>query len=94
MLASCSRILRSPLTLFLLFGIALFAADRLINGAGNDSIAATRDIRITSSQQHALRDAFQAEHGRQPSTAELRAKLAFWIGEQVRDRQAMALTAG
>ena len=83
--------MRSPLTLFLLFGIALFAADRMINGVGNDSIAATREIRITSSQQQALREAFQAEHGRQPSTAELRAKLAFWIDEQVLYREAMAL---
>ena len=83
--------MRSPLTLFLLFGIALFAADRLINGVGNDSIAATREIRITSSQQQALREAFQAEHGRQPSTTELRAKLAFWIDEQVLYREAMAL---
>lgn len=83
--------MRSPLTLFMLFGIALFAADRMINGVGNDSIAATREIRITSSQQQALREAFQAEHGRQPSTAELRAKLAFWIDEQVLYREAMAL---
>lgn len=91
MLASLSRALRSPLALFLLFGLALFTADRLINGAGNDSITAARDIRITSSQQQALRDAFQAEHGRQPSSAELRAKLAFWIDEQVLYREAMAL---
>ncbi len=83
--------MRSPLALFLLFGCTLFAADRMINGVGNDSIAATREIRITSSQQQALRDAFQAEHGRQPSTAELHAKLAFWIDEQVLYREAMAL---
>lgn len=75
----------------MLFGIILFAADRLLNGAGTDSIAATHEIRITSSQQQALRDAFQAEHGRQPSTLELRAKLAFWIDDQVLYREAMAL---
>jgi len=91
MLVSFSAALRSPLTLFMLFGIVLFASDRLLNGAGADSFAAAREIRITSSQQQALRDAFQAEHGRQPSTAELRAKLAFWIDEQVLYREAMAL---
>lgn len=91
MLTLRSRVLQSPLTLFLAFGIVLFAADRLINGADNDSIAAARDIHITRSQQQALRDAFLAEYGRQPSTAELRAKLAFWIDEQVLYREAMAL---
>lgn len=91
MLASLSSALRSPLTLFLLFGILLFAADRLLNGPGADSFAESREIRITRSQQHALRDAFQAEHGRLPSDVELRAKLAFWIDEQVLYREAMAL---
>ena len=91
MLASLSRVLRSPLTLFLLFGIALFAADRLLNGSTIDRAVDDRDIRITSSQQLALREAFQAEHGRQPSDAELRASLTFWIDEQVLYREAMAL---
>ena len=91
MLALLSRALRSPLTLFLLFGCALFAADRLLNGDTIDSSAGDREIRITRSQQLALREAFQAEHGRQPSNAELRASLSFWIDEQVLYREAMAL---
>ncbi|MES3039854.1 MAG: peptidylprolyl isomerase [Pseudomonadota bacterium] len=91
MLALLLRALRSPLTLFLLFGCALFAADRLLNGATIDNSAGDREIRITRSQQLALREAFQAEHGRQPSNAELRASLSFWIDEQVLYREAMAL---
>lgn len=84
-------IVRSPLTLFLLLGSLLFAADRLLNGPNLDGLAERQEIRITSSQQQALREAFQAEHGRQPSTAELRAKLNFWIDEQILYREAMAL---
>ncbi|MEO6698543.1 MAG: peptidylprolyl isomerase, partial [Paraperlucidibaca sp.] len=73
------------------FGLALFTVDRLINGAPTDLLSATHEIRISTSQQAALREAFQAEHGRQPNAAELRDRLAFWIEEQVLYREALAL---
>ena len=91
MLTLLARTLRSPLMLFMLFGCALFAADRLLNGSTSERAGDYRDIHITSSQQLALREAFQAEHGRQPSNDELRDSLTFWIDEQVLYREAMAL---
>lgn len=86
-----ARSMRSPLTLFVCFGLMLFTADRLINGEPADLLSSTHEIRITTSQQAALSETFQAEHGRQPNAAELRARLAFWIEEQVLYREALAL---
>jgi hypothetical protein len=89
--ALLKHLMRSPLTLFLCFGLGLFAADRLINGAPTDLLSAEHEIRISTSQQSALRETFQAEHGRQPSAAELQTRLTFWIEEQVLYREAIAL---
>lgn len=83
--------LREPLTLFILLGLALFAVDRLINGASLPYGSAASRIVITTAQQNALREAFHAEHGREPDTAELQARLERWIEEQVLYHEALAL---
>lgn len=80
---------REPLVLFVLLGVVLFAADRLLNGV--HTAAATAPIVITASQQTTLREAFRAERGREPDAAELKARLDHWIDEQVLYREALAL---
>ena len=82
---------REPLTLFLLLGVILFAADRIINGAPIPSGSEGLHIVIPASQQTALRTAFRAEHGREPSAAERQARLDHWVEEEVLYREALAL---
>lgn len=83
--------LQEPFALFLLLGVALFAADRLINGAPSPRDSEGMRIVITASQQAALRETFHAEHGREPLAAELQARLDHWIEDQVLYREALAL---
>lgn len=91
LLLTIQRGLHAPLILFLLFGLLLFSVDRYINGSPTSIAASDRQITISTSQQITLRDAFQAEHGRQPQADELQAKLAYWIDEQVLYREALRL---
>ncbi|MBI2383517.1 MAG: peptidyl-prolyl cis-trans isomerase [Gammaproteobacteria bacterium] len=81
--------LREPLARFLLLGLAIFAADRLLTGG--DAASRGSRIVVTASQQDALRAAFLAEHGRAPDAAELRARLDRWLDEEVLYREALAL---
>lgn len=82
--------LREPLTLFVVLGVGLFAADRLLNGA---PVAIGDDTRIvvTATQQETLRDAFRAELGRNPTPEEMHARLDRWVEEQVLYREALSL---
>ncbi|MES2489654.1 MAG: peptidylprolyl isomerase, partial [Pseudomonadota bacterium] len=48
-------------------------------------------IVVTATQQEALREAFRAELGRNPTAEELRTRLDRWIEEQVLYREALAL---
>ena len=82
--------LREPLTLFVFLGIALFAADRLLNGAPAPIGDETRIV-ITATQQEALREAFRAELGRNPTAEEQRVRINRWVEEQVLYREALAL---
>jgi peptidyl-prolyl cis-trans isomerase C len=84
------RILREPLTLFLVLGLMLFALDRYWNGAPTP-IGASSRIVITASQQAVLRDAFRAEQGRNPTAAELTTRVDRWVEEEVLYREALAL---
>lgn len=82
--------LREPLTLFVVLGIALFAGDRLLNGAPAPIGDETRIV-VTATQQEALREAFRAELGRNPTAEEQRIRIDRWIEEQVLYREALAL---
>ena len=82
---------RSPLTLFIFIGLALFAVDRWIQNSADASLDDPYTIRVSNAQQLALQQAFHAEHGRPPNADELNAKLAFWLDEQMLYRGAMAL---
>lgn len=84
------NLLREPLTLFLLLGLGLFAADRVINGA---PATRTDDARVvvTDLQQQALRTAFREEHGRDARPDELQVRINRWIDEEVLYREALAL---
>lgn len=82
---------RSPLTIFIVLGLVLFGIDRLIQGVSEPYADDQYTIHVSSAQQLALSQAFQAEHGRPPNPEELQAKLAFWLDEQMLYREAMAL---
>lgn len=82
--------LREPLTLFILLGVALFAADRAWNGAPAP-IGENTHIVVTANQQATLRDAFRAENGRNPTSEELHARLSRWVEEEVLYREALSL---
>jgi hypothetical protein len=81
-----------PLFRFLLLGLAILVADRLITSSGHMP-GGPQDQRIvvTASRQAALAEAFRAEHGRAPAGDELQALLDRWIDEQVLYREALAL---
>lgn len=83
-------LLREPLTLFLILGLALFALDRYWNGAPIP-IGESSHIVITASQQATLRDAFRAEQGRDPTAEEFKSRVDHWVEEEVLYREALAL---
>lgn len=85
-----SALLREPVVLFALIGALLFGTDRWLNGAATGHDAETHIV-IGASQQAAFRDAFRAEHGREPSADEMQQRLTLWIEEQVLYREALAL---
>lgn len=82
--------LRQPLTIFILIGIALFAIDRVWNGAPEPLDGAHRIV-VTNTQQQTLLEAFRAEAGRNPTLEETRQRLNRWIEEEVLYREALAL---
>lgn len=83
-------LLREPLTLFLLLGLMLFALDRYWNGAPIP-IGESSHIVIAATQQATLRDAFRAEHGRNPTEEEMQSRIDHWVEEEVLYREALAL---
>jgi hypothetical protein len=83
-------LLREPLTPFLVLGLILFALDRYWNGAPTP-IGESSHIVIPASQQATLRDAFRAEHGRNPTEEELQSRINHWIEEEVLYREALVL---
>lgn len=85
------KLAREPITAFVLIGLAIFAADRLLVSASDGQNNGTSRIVVTATQQAALREAFRAESGREPDTQELQARLDRWIDEQVLYREALAL---
>jgi hypothetical protein len=90
--ARVRRWLDEPLCRFLLLGLAILAADRLITGsAGMPGGSQDPRIVVTAGRQAALAEAFRAEHGRAPRPDELQATLDRWIDEQVLYREALAL---
>lgn len=81
--------LREPFARFVLIGLALFAADRALNGAPD--VRDTRRIVITEAEQQALLQAYRAERGRAPDAAEWQARLDQWISDQVLYHEALRL---
>jgi len=82
---------RSPLIHFIGIGLALFVVDHWLQQSLDPSTQDPYTINVSSAQQLALQQAFQAEHGRRPNQEELDAKLAYWLEEQMLSREAMAL---
>ncbi len=85
------RWLREPLLQFGLIGLALFAIDQGLKGSSEADLGSPKRIVVSASQQTALREIFRTEHGREPNSSELQARLDYWINEEVLFREALAL---
>ncbi len=83
-----TRWLSEPLIQFLVLGALIFAADALLN---SDDSKNNRTIRVTAQHIDALKAAYQAEHSRLPSDAELQVRLQQWLDEQILYQEARAL---
>ena len=81
------RYLKDPLSIFLLFGLVIFAVERLSSGAGD----ADRRIEVTTGQQNRILDQWQAQMGRPPTEQEASGLLEQWIREEIFYREAKKL---
>jgi hypothetical protein len=78
---------REPLLHFLVIGVAIFAAYRLLS----DSDAPPREIVVSSSRVQALSDSFQKTWMRPPTAQELRGLVDDYVADEVYYREAIAL---
>lgn len=96
------RLVREPLVHFTLLGLALFAADRALDGraprASSDAehesaeTAAPRSpIVVTAEVQQSLREEHARAHGREPTAQEKEELVARFIDEEVLAREGKAL---
>ncbi len=81
------RYLKDPLTLFLLFGLALFFLEQLIGGED----AGDYRIDVTLGQQNRIFDQWQAQMGRPPTAEEADGLIEQWIREEIFYREAKRL---
>ena len=79
------RVLRDPLFVFLLVGLAVFALDELLRG--DDS----RTVVVTAAHQDRLVELWQAQTGRSPSPSELAALIEDHVREEILVREAKRL---
>jgi hypothetical protein len=84
------RMLREPLLHFLLLGGALFALHATLNGVRPPSVSSAR-IEITKGDADQLRQAWQMQWKRPPTTGELDGLIAGEIRERILSREAMKL---
>lgn len=82
------RYLKDPLTVFLLFGLAIFVIEQLM---GDSESAADYRIEVTSGQQNRILDQWQAQMGRPPTAEEAAGLLDQWIREEIFYREARKL---
>lgn len=80
------RYLKDPLVVFLLIGLVIFTAERLLGGEDADN-----RIDITTGQQNRVFDQWQAQMGRPPTTDEARGLLDQWVREEIFYREAKRL---
>jgi hypothetical protein len=82
------KLLREPLLHFLLIGLALFAANAIINGRSEtpDDVIVISEGRIAQ-----LAEGFRAVAGRPPNEAELREVVDDFIVEEIAYREAVAM---
>jgi len=79
------RVLREPLTYFLLSGAALFAMAEVFGGDGDERIV------VTQSERARLADQWHAQMGRPPTESELEALIQQWVREEIYYREALAM---
>lgn len=79
------RLLRDPLLVFLLIGLAIFALDELLRG--NDG----RTVVVTAAHQGRLVERWQAQTGRSPSPSELAGLIEDHVREEILVREAKRL---
>ncbi len=81
------RYLKDPLTLFLIFGLLIFAVERLTTDGGSADYL----IEVTPGQQNRIFDQWQAQMGRPPTEQEATGLLDQWIREEIFFREAKKL---
>jgi peptidyl-prolyl cis-trans isomerase C len=81
------RLIRDPLFVFLLFGLALFVAQRTFQGAGERD----RVIEVTPGVQNQILNQWQAQMGRPPTADEASGLLDQWLREEIFYREARTL---
>jgi peptidyl-prolyl cis-trans isomerase C len=82
------KFLKDPLIIFLVFGMAIFGAQRLWDAG---SVDADYQIDITPGLQNRILDQWQAQMGRAPTPAEASGLLEQWIKEEIYYREAKTL---
>ena len=83
------RILKEPLLHFLLLGICLFAAARVLSKPAPQ--ATPRHIVVSEGQVEHLINGFTSQRQRPPTPAELKGLIDDWVREEIAVREAMAL---
>src|SRR5690242_13892902 len=83
------RAVREPLLQFLAIGVALFAANSLINGPDRNPTSSS--ITITQGQVNQLIESYFLLAGRPPSPVELQALVDDYITEEIDYREAIAM---
>ncbi len=81
------RYLKDPLTLFLAFGLVIFAAERFLSSDDDGDFL----IEVTPGQQARIFDQWQAQMGRPPTSPEASGLLDQWVREEIFYREARKL---
>lgn len=82
-----ARLLRDPLTVFGLIGIAIFALDAVVSARQADAQAIT----VSAAHVDALRSDYIQRHGQAPTDTELRQLAMTWVEREALVRHARAL---
>ena len=88
-----SKLLREPLTHFLILGALLAAAGHLLGGDDAPTIipSPSQDpIRVTQGQIESLASSFEATYGRAPTAEETDKLIDLWVREEALVREALA----
>ena len=88
--ALARRVLKEPLTHFLLIGVVLFAANALLQGSGSETNA-PKQIVLTLDELQQLQMLFQSQWRRQPTPQEFDALVETKVKEEILYREALAL---